>query len=63
MEKTLHILRNPPTEMVEEFIERIAGEDCATVVSLYEDNISHIPVNWCRLVNDIFNHDKVICWW
>jgi hypothetical protein len=34
-----------------------------TVVNLYRDGISGAAVNWVRLVDDIFAHDKVICWW
>jgi hypothetical protein len=34
-----------------------------TLVNLYRDGISGAAVNWVRLVDDIFAHDKVICWW
>lgn len=33
-------------------------DDTLSVVVLYED-----PVDWSSLVDQIFNHDKVICWW
>ena len=63
MEKILHILRTRPDETVERFIESIASDGWVSVFGLYEDPVNHIPVNWFRLVDDIFNHDKVICWW
>lgn len=63
MEKTLHILRTSPSEIVERLIDAIAGDQWATVVALYEDDLSQTPVNWRRLVEDIFAHDRVICWW
>jgi hypothetical protein len=63
MKKTLHILRNAPEDVVAELIEAMAAPGVVTVSCLYEDNVSHTPVNWARLVEDIFQHDKVICWW
>ena len=62
MQKILHILRTEPDEAVEKIIEALAGDQGATVVCLYQDGISDTPVNWHRLVDDIFSHDKVICW-
>ncbi len=63
MEKVLHILRTPPDETVARLIEQITRDGCATVTCLYEDAVSKTPVDWCRLVEDIFSHQKVICWW
>ena len=63
MQKVLHILKTEPDETVEQFIEAISGDEGATVVNLYQDGISDAAVNWIRLVDDIFDHDKVICWW
>ena len=60
--RILHILRSKPEEAVAELIETMAGDDVVRVVSLYQDDISPEPVDWSRLVDDIFNHDKVICW-
>lgn len=56
--KTLHILRSNPDETVEKLIESLAETGEATVQPLFQDNI-----DWSRLVDDIFAHDKVICWW
>lgn len=63
MKRTLHILMTPPEETVAELIENFSPEDGVTVVGLYDDDVSLTPVNWHRLVDDIFSHDRVICWW
>lgn len=61
--RILHILASEPDAIVENWVERISGEGGATVVNLYRDHVSPIPVDWLRLVDDIFAHDRVICWW
>lgn len=56
--RVLHILKNDPDETVEKLID-VLSEDCeASVVPLFNGNI-----DWLRLVDDIFTHDRVICWW
>jgi len=59
----LHILKSEPDETVAGLIEAQSQEEGAAVVSLYQDQISGFSVNWSRLVDDIFNFDRVICWW
>ncbi len=54
----LHILRTEPDDSVEIFMEAFSVEDVVNVTELYKDG-----VDWSRLVDDIFSHDKVICWW
>lgn len=56
--KVLHILRSEPDETVEKLSNAISKKNTATVVPLYQDN-----VDWSGLVDDIFAHDRVICWW
>jgi hypothetical protein len=63
MMRTLHILRTAPDEMVGTLIEAMATDKWTTVVSLYRDEMSNQPVDWYRLVDDIFSHEKIICWW
>lgn len=63
MVTTLHILRSAPEDAVARLIEAIARTGGVTVSCLYEDDVSPTPVNWFRLVDDIFQHDRVICWW
>ena len=57
--KILHLLRNEPDETVERLIDAMGDEgDQTTVKSLFTNHI-----DWHRLVDDIFSHEKVICWW
>jgi len=55
--KVLHIHRSEPDETVKTLMKAFA-EDEATVVPLYTGD-----VDWAKLVDDIFAHDKVISWW
>lgn len=63
MANILHLLRSEPDEMVKAVIEALGHDKGATVVSLYPDAIADTPVDWHRLIDDIFSHDCVICWW
>lgn len=63
MDNTLHLLRSEPDETVRAFIEALGRDRGATVVSLYPDDIANTPMDWHRLIDDIFKHDRVICWW
>jgi len=56
--KVLHILKSEPEESVEKFTNFQATHHETSVVVLYES-----ATNWDALVDDIFEHDKVICWW
>jgi hypothetical protein len=56
--KILHILKSEPDETVEKFCEIISRENEASVIGLYEKK-----VDWHGLVDQIYSHDKVICWW
>jgi len=57
--RVLHILKSEPDEMVAEFMAAFA-EDEATTIRLYE---GEGEVDWSNLVDQIFAHDRVICWW
>lgn len=63
MADTLHLLRNEPDETVKAVIEALGLDNGAKVVSLYPDAITNTPVDWQRLIDDIFTHERVICWW
>ena len=63
MTKLLHILKTEPDRNVVRLIDALSGEEGATVVTLYQDDIVGKAIDWPRLVDDIFSHDKVICWW
>ena len=56
--KILYILRTRPDVTVEKFMQTITNGDRSQVRKLYEDKI-----DWSKLVDDIFDHDKVISWW
>jgi hypothetical protein len=54
---TLHIFRSDTDEQVREIVREItAGE--TTQIALYEE-----VVDYDRLVDEIFGHDRAICWW
>ncbi len=54
---TLHIFRSDPDELVREIVrETTAGE--TTQIALSDE-----VVDYDRLVDEIFRHDRVICWW
>jgi len=55
--KVLHILKSEPDETVAGFLEAFADQD-VTTVPLFDGD-----VDWETLVEEIFSHDKIICWW
>ena len=58
--KILHILRTRPDDTVETLIKASTNGDQPKAVELYRYNEE---MDWSRLVDDIFSHDKVISWW
>jgi hypothetical protein len=56
--KVLNILKSEPDETVEKLGEAVSKDNPSSVTMLYEDH-----VDWEGIVDDIFLHDKVICWW
>ena len=56
--KILYILRTRPDVTVAKFMQTITNGDKYQVTKLYEEKI-----DWSKLVDDIFDHDKVISWW
>ena len=56
--KVLNILKSEPDETVEKLTEALSGMNETSVAVLYEGD-----VDWPALVDDIFSHEKVICWW
>jgi len=55
--KVLHILKSEPDETVAGFLEAFSDQE-VTTVRLYDGD-----VDWETLVEEIFSHDKIICWW
>jgi hypothetical protein len=56
--KVLNIVRSEPDEMIQKFVEAFSENNKDTVVALYKKDI-----DWDDVVDDIFDHDRVICWW
>ena len=55
--RVLQILRSEPDEEVREWMAAFTDEE-VTTVPLYQGD-----VDWAALVDQIFAHDKVVCWW
>ena len=55
--KVLHIVKSEPDETVEQF-QAVFTDHEVTTVRLFDGDI-----DWEQLVDEIFAHDKVICWW
>jgi hypothetical protein len=56
--KLLHILRSEPKELVRRFIQKMSQGESSKEAPLYQG-----PVDYDQLVKDIFQSDRVICWW
>jgi hypothetical protein len=56
--KILHILKSDPDETIEKLCDCLSKSNESSVISLYAGK-----VDWPGLVDEIFLHDKVICWW
>ncbi len=56
--KVLNIVRSVPDDLEKQLIDAFSQGERDKVITLYEGD-----VNWSYLVDEIFSHDKVICWW
>ncbi len=56
--KLLHIYRSRPTEEVLKLVEILSEGNPADSFPLYESE-----VDYAKLVELIFSHDKVVSWW
>jgi hypothetical protein len=56
--KILHILRSEPDEMVRQLIRKMSQAEGGREVRLHGG-----PVDYDQLVRDVFQSDRVICWW
>lgn len=54
---TLHILRSEPDDQVRELVQVVTPGE-VTTITLYE-----APTDYDELIEAIFSHDRVICWW
>jgi hypothetical protein len=56
--KILHIMRTQPDDMVTLFIKKTSQGQDASSFPLYQE-----PVDYDRLVQEIFDSDRVFSWW
>jgi hypothetical protein len=56
--KILHTLKSEPEDMTKAFIEALSDGEESTVFSLYEED-----PDYEKLIDLIFENDKVIFWW
>jgi hypothetical protein len=56
--RLLHIYRSRPTKEVLKLVEILSAGNESTTFFLYEG-----PVDYNKLVELIFSHDKTISWW
>jgi hypothetical protein len=56
--KLLHILRSEPDELVRQLIRKMAAAGESHELAIHRE-----PVDYDRLVQLIFQSDRVICWW
>lgn len=54
---TLHIFRSEPDDQIRELIRTI------TPGEIRQTNLYEAVVDYDRLVEDLFSHDRVIAWW
>jgi hypothetical protein len=56
--KFLHLSRSEPEKRVRSIIAALSRGEESREVRLYDG-----PVDYARLVAEIFESDRVICWW
>ena len=56
--KILHIMRTQPDDMVTLFINKTSQGHDSSNFPLYQE-----PVDYDRLVQEIFDSDRVFSWW
>jgi hypothetical protein len=56
--KVLNIVRSAPDDFVKKIINTFSEDKGNKVIALYEGE-----VDWSDLVDEIFSHDQIICWW
>mgnify|MGYP006432455559 FL=1 len=54
----LHMLKSEPDSTVIELIRELRDDSRVSVVELYSGD-----TDWEKLVENIFSHEKTICWW
>ena len=55
---TLHLFRSAPDEWVNLLADALVGNAPSTAMRLYDE-----PVDYAHVIEAVFSHDRVICWW
>jgi len=55
--RMLHIFRSKPEGQVRELVRAFSSGETREI-ALYEES-----VDYDQLVDDIFSHDQIVCWW
>lgn len=56
--KVLHLLKSVPDETVRTLFQYLSRDTETSVVELYDEEL-----DWQSLVDNLFENDKIICWW
>ncbi len=56
--KILHVLKSEPDAVIKKVMEPVSKDHEARQFEMYQGD-----VDYDKLVELIFEHDKVICWW
>ncbi|MBW1868241.1 MAG: hypothetical protein JRI73_02865 [Deltaproteobacteria bacterium] len=56
--KLLHVLKSEPDEIIKTLMESLSEGNEVQQFDLYKGE-----VDYDKLVEQVFEHDKVICWW
>ena len=54
----LHILRSVPEDGTRKMINDLSNDGKADVIKLYDAD-----KDWEEVVDAIFSHNRVVCWW
>lgn len=54
----LHILRSLPDTETEKMISELSRDRRSNIIKLYEKN-----TDWEGIIDAIFAHERVVCWW
>jgi hypothetical protein len=56
--KVLHVLKSEPDEIVSRLMKQLSEDNEARQFEMYQG-----AVDYDKLVELVFEHEKVICWW
>jgi len=56
--KVLHVLKSEPDEILQKLMEPVSEGNEVQQFELYDGD-----VDYDKLIELVFDHDKIICWW